>query len=242
MSCECGNDAPSLSFPCTHGRCGWSADEVSKGTVLHLQFKSQHELCEAMMRVQEFYESPYNQIRNQYFKRETFEVLYALDHGGEFSYHADWHGFNVPGNIVRQFFETFNAEHDLTPAERKIQNIINAIDPHFYLIATYEDANDTDDDAVLHELCHAMWYLDPEYRARAFKEVSYFWHLYPKAARLLRDHLKSQGYSDSVMDDEFNAYLATTPLDWWQEHLSNILARALYRCGEPFRQLAGVKC
>lgn len=229
---------PYFSHPPSYGR----VSNNRPGTILHLQFKSQRELCEAFMRMQEFYESPYSQIRNSYFKRETFEVLYALDHCGVFSYFDDWHGFNIPGNAIRRFFDVFHAHGDpLTDGERRIERLINQIDPHFYIIGTHVDATDTDD-AVTHELCHAAWYLDDTYNARARVLVEQFWYRHTRAAKALYRHLRDQGYDDSVMDDEFNAYLSTTPLDWWQDHVGNILARALYEFGEPFRQLAGIKC
>src|ERR1035438_5938399 len=72
------------------------------GGIVHLKFKTQNKLARAFIRLQEFYESPYPTIRRKYFTVDQFAKLYTKTFG-EFSYYTDWHGFNLPGNIVQQF-------------------------------------------------------------------------------------------------------------------------------------------
>ena len=67
-------------------------------------FPNQYELASTFIRLQEFYESPYKEIKGQYFTLEKYMDRYAKDQeDNKFTYFEDWNGFNVPGNIVLKF-------------------------------------------------------------------------------------------------------------------------------------------
>src|ERR1035437_7313657 len=122
--------------------------------VVHLRFETQDEVCRAFVRMQECYESPYDDIRGHYFSHDKFIARYAETHGYPFSYYSDWHGFNLPDKAVWEFAKLF--ANDITNEEF---DIIAAMKLHAgkYLIATHQDLD------IDHELAHALFYLDLDY-------------------------------------------------------------------------------
>src|SRR5206468_3707182 len=110
------------------------------------------------------YESPYKEIRGKHFTLEQFMDRYARARGN-FTYTTDWSGFNVPGHIVDNFFVEF-----LGDLLEKEQTLFECLKPHgcdnqfvcgavrYYVIALY------DDDCLDHELAHAFYYLNDDYR------------------------------------------------------------------------------
>ena len=198
--------------------------------VVHIRADNQQELCRMFVRPQEFYESPYPEIRGHHFTLAQFEPRYAADHGGVFDY--DWHGFNIPGNVLLEFFSIFS--HDLSPGENFIEFSTRGMDP-FYLIGSHD--GDDAEDALDHELVHATYYLNSWYKANADRVVANFRRTPDCIA--LEGHLKSWGYGNTTLTDELNAYMATTDEAWWAKELEDpALAARLYAAGAPFRALA----
>lgn len=198
--------------------------------VVHIRADNQQELCRLFMRPQEFYESPYPEIRGHYFTLAQFEPRYAADHGGVFDY--DWHGFNIPGHVFRDFLVIF--ARDLSPGEQALDFFTRGLDP-FYLIGSHE--GDAEEDALEHELVHATYYLNSWYKANADKLVEKFRGT-PECAPLTT-YLRNKGYADVTLIDELNAYMATTDEEWWAKELEDpALAARLYAAGAPFRALA----
>jgi hypothetical protein len=169
--------------------------------VLLLEFSTRKELTTTMFRVQEFYESNNNKIRNKVFTIEDF-IEEFTDSEGNLNYFSFWEGFNVPGHIVNSFFKKFN----LTKKEKILKEIVEKHldrDKDYYVIAT--DGIDTS--TLKHELAHALYYLNPEYRQKANEIVKTI----PKTEhRKLINNLKRLQYSESVHKDESQAYLATS--------------------------------
>lgn len=166
--------------------------------VIFLQFENQYETCSTFMRLQEFYESPIKGIRGQVFSLEKFMDLYAKTQGN-FTYTTDWGGFNVPGHIVDRFFEMY--EGDLLEKEITLRDAIQAPEGPYYVIAMYGY------DALEHELAHALFYLNPEYRKYVKKMVKAL----PKSThKTIETWLLNKGYSKPQVIDEINAYLATS--------------------------------
>jgi hypothetical protein len=204
---------------------------MSKIGVVHIQADTQRDLCSMFVRPQEFYESPYPDIRGHYFTLDQFKKRYSPDHGG-FTYLEDWRGFNIPGNVIKDFFKTFD---DLTNEECFIQYKTKGY-KKFYLIGTFKE-DENEEDVLAHELCHASYYLDKKYFKRVNELVNDFRK--KKIAINLEASLKNWGYSDNVLTDELNAYMATTNEKWWDERLGDKkLTKKLIKEGEPFRKLA----
>lgn len=204
-----------------------------RGPIIHLEFSTPEEIRGTMVRVQEFYESPLPGIRNSVFTHAEYAAANMKANGGRYLY--DWDGFNIPGNVVRDFFARFEP---LSANERAIKE--HAIPPQgdFYLIATH--AEDADKDTYAHEICHAFFYLSDNYRVGMTKLVEKFIADNPDTSLCLRTWLLERGYDESVLVDEMQAYLATTPRDWWTEKeqgLSPEMAMSLWQCGQLFRAM-----
>lgn len=178
---------------------------------IHLHFETQYEVTSTMMRLQEFYESPYENIRSKKFPVEEYMDTYAKEMGN-FTYNVDWTGFNIPGNTVDEFFETFG---DLLEKEKHLQKIITTAkkkakitDDHFYLIASYADKIEGKD-VLKHELAHAMYYLDTKYSGEMDDTIM---DIPEDELGLLFKGLISQGYTKEVVLDEIQAYFSTSDM------------------------------
>lgn len=207
--------------------------------VVHIRCTDQLSLCKMFVRLQEFYESPLDGIRGHYFTLDYFKQRYLAEgvtrskkRSKDFWSQYDWHGFNVPGDVVRNFFDIFKGS--LTEDELLIRDSVAGF-AKFYLIGSHE--GDASEDAHDHELVHATWYLDPGYNRRANQLVHEFRDT-PTGRRLVAV-LKLWGYSDAVMNDEINAYMATTDEAWWEKETKDpVLAAQLWEEGYDFRALA----
>lgn len=204
-----------------------------------LGFPTQRELCESFVRVQEFYESPLLDIRGHYFTLEQFKTRYVPKHPdkatpGEFTYFADWHGFNVPGHIVEQFAGKF--AHDMTTFEDMLVGLVRAQKGKAYVIGWHEDSGDRDN-ALAHELVHARWYLSPKWRENAEALVDQFTANNPVLAGTWAHLLMEWGYSPEVLKDETQAYFATTDRAWWVSEVGESLGMELWQAALPLRNL-----
>jgi len=164
-------------------------------------FPNQYELASTFIRLQEFYESPYKQIRGKYFTLEQFMDLYAKDQkGNKFTYFEDWNGFNVPGHIVDDFHDQF--ESDFTDKEIKLFEELDDQVDDFYIIGVVNKGKDTLD----HEIAHGLYYLNDKYK----KDMSELITKMPIPLRSRAEkYLKSIGYCKAVMKDELQAYFGT---------------------------------
>lgn len=178
--------------------------------VFHVKAESQYELTSTFMRLQEFYESPYKEIRGHFFTHEKFMDVSAhnKDRSAQdeiiFSYMEDWAGFNVPGNCFQRWCKLF--EHDFWEKEKKLVELVNKArgkSKRFYVIGTYEDTT------IDHELSHAWFYLDRRYRTKMLAITN---TLSDKAKKRLHDYIIADGYRRGVVEDETVAYLSTNTM------------------------------
>src|SRR6266566_3113796 len=209
--------------------------------IYHFQAKNQYELTSTFIRLQEFYESPYKQIRGKYFELDDFFDIYAKKFG-DMTYFTDWHGFNVPGHVVNEFIENF--EYNFRKKEELFANTFcdgNAFreKDKYYVIGTWKD------DAIDHELCHAWYYLDPEFKKHANACVKVLKEKYRQQYDKVVNWLFKEGYSKKVINDEVMAYMATSPPEYMDERFGG----KGYQCGNEsvynysgsFRMAFGIK-
>lgn len=170
--------------------------------VVHLIFENQYEETSSFVRIQEFYESPYKEIRGKYFTLDTFMDVYSRNRPKkEFTYFTDWSGFNIPGHVILQFMEKFEGKY--RPKEEQIikklpkKNLIRG--EKFYLIGTHEGQKED----IIHELAHALFYLNREYRNEVLKIVGF---LREKEFNSWEKWLTKKGYCKEVWSDEIQAY------------------------------------
>ena len=180
--------------------------------IFHIVAPNQHILGMMFMRFQEHYESSSSKLRDKYFTWEEAMNFFALkcpDAVGHFHYIEEVRGYNVPGNHIQQVGLGFR---DLTKAESKLIELLqkegfNMLgDEPSYVIASYQPSTTEEKigDATWHELCHALFYCNEDYR----KVVKRIVRKYERAGHLKGIHkiLKEQGYSPVVYLDEVHAY------------------------------------
>jgi hypothetical protein len=180
-----------------------------------LKFKTQYDLCMSFIRMQEFYES--QKFKGKYFTLEEYMDYWSKKFGkGSFTYTSVWNGFNLPGKIIWNWYEKFasidlrDKEHnlicyieDLLISEYKGHDAI--CKDHYddiYVIGVYGHNSSL---AIQHELAHAMYYLNEEYRKnckKLLKQLSS--DIYEECEKWLLD----KGYCKSVIKDELQAYFS----------------------------------
>lgn len=163
------------------------------------------------LRVQEFYESP-----NRRFKGKTFDVAdylewyssskYAGKKNDVQSYIYDWTGFNIPYDVAKRCYTMLKSRPDLmTPYDLYFYDILKFIEENkhpgkAYIIGTDKFRSRT----TVHELHHALYYLDKDYR----DDVHQFFRKIPtKTLKELQKVLIGVGYEKHVLYDELMTYL-----------------------------------
>lgn len=121
-----------------------------------VEFEEQKDLSYAMMRFQEYYESP--KFRGKVFKRKEFEHWYKTTYDKD--YYKEWEGFNFPGQIL---FEVIYGFSPLEDCEKAVVDALLTFDDVIssYIIGTCKDNNVFD-----HELAHAIYFSSVSYREK----------------------------------------------------------------------------
>lgn len=203
--------AAALAFP-----AGSPLSDVTVGeplpNVFHLDFRDKAKLASTFMRFQEHYESP--KYRGKVFSREEFLAWYATTEKGKKSGYFDWDGFNVPAAAFERFYK---GDFDpLTAEEKALLELLKGREG-FYVIGTSKAGT------LRHELAHALYHVEPRYRAKATRLLSGV-DLGPVRAMLER-----LGYHRDVWDDEAQAWLGDDEADLTGEGLDPKPYRALRR-------------
>ena len=83
--------------------------------------KNQYDRSSLFCRYQEFYESPYPQIRGKFFTLEQYMKLYIdTNKKPHFTYPSDWTGYNIPSKVLLEAKNTFGlprTQYDYTMYE-----------------------------------------------------------------------------------------------------------------------------
>ena len=180
--------------------------------ILLFEGYNQKELALTFFRIQEFYESPLNGLKRQSFS--VFDFLYqSMDVDGNIDYFSFWSGFNFPGHVVKDWWNTHS---DWTPFEQRLIRDIRLnvdTDEPFYVIGSLEKDTETID----HEVAHALWFIDRDYQ----KEMSdlnqelIMFH-YDNWIEMEK-HLLGIGYCDQVISDEIQAYMIESKESFLEE-------------------------
>ena len=162
-----------------------------------------YDLCMTFCRVQEFYESPFKEIRGHKFSFFEYMKLYSKRNGC-FTYTQDWGGFNVPGPIVDKLFKL--GIDDMNVYDTIIKSIHDNIikkqgNSHYYLIGS-----NTNKRTIEHELCHAFYFLDGKYKEDINAILK---KLIKSGYKKMIGSLIDIGYCKDVLPDELQAYLIT---------------------------------
>jgi len=165
-----------------------------------VDFDTQHELAATFVRFQEHYESP--QFKDKVFTLGQYEAWYKTTRShGEFSYYSDWNGFNVPSYAFKAF--TDQLFNPLTELESNllITMVFGGVDfdEDFYLVGTHGG----EIDVLEHEICHALYYVNDEYRNKMNDLMSQY------DLSDLHTVLINMGYHKDLCEDEAHAYICT---------------------------------
>ena len=171
-----------------------------------------YDLAMTFCRIQEFYESPYKEIRGKIFTITEFQRIYTMRRGSDsFTYPADWAGFNVPSNIIFDLYYEHNIldlnEYDaiFNKILDKINTVASSDENKYYLIGSQKGNQTTID----HEVAHAFYYLYPAYKKEANKIIK---QLPKRLEKKITDWLLEIGYNKEVFKDEIQAYLSADNL------------------------------
>ena len=172
--------------------------------VVHINYDSQYFLASSFMRIQEFYESPFENIRGKAFT--LFDYMDTeVRNNGKFNYFDKWSGFNFPDYILKQFLKTQKVLYFNQEALKfvYIKSLVEWDKP-FYVIGTYGKDSKVYD----HELAHAFYYLSAEYK---FQMDMLIGDIPPKKHKRILKNLSETGYTEKVFKDEIQAYISTSP-------------------------------
>lgn len=159
-------------------------------------------------RYQEFYESPFKEIRGNFFTLEEFMKLYIKKNKKDsFTYTKDWAGYNIPSNILYSAMDIFGNSKNMY--DNIMREIVYYCEKQtngksFYLIGVDKLKSTT----MSHEIAHGLYYTNNEYKISVDTLISEI----PKNEY---NHIKKElikiGYTNDkkIIDDEIQAFLST---------------------------------
>ena len=158
------------------------------------------------LRCQEFYESPNDEFRGKDFSIWDFIEWYSRDHNDKFTYAYDWCGFNIPFETMVSCIE--GCKWLESPYDTQMEIILSEIDNmRDKTLKSYVIGVDTTNSSTYtHELCHGLYYINDEYKQIADELTQSLNRTdYNGFKKILLD----MGYTDSVIDDEIQAFIMT---------------------------------
>ncbi len=164
-------------------------------------------------RYQEFYESPFKDIKGKSFDLMSYMKIYKNHKKTNvFTYPDDWMGYNIPSFSLKacmeNVFETqqkicgINSyDHIMKDIVEIIHNHLNSSEAPFYLLGV----NDLDSSIMEHEIAHGIFYTNKEYQEKTIE-------IYNNLPNIIKDEMRSIllkiGYCDDVIIDEIQAYMS----------------------------------
>lgn len=171
--------------------------------IVAVQVKDDYDRTMLFCKAQEFYESPCKLFKGKKFSIWDYFRWYSKKFGdGCFSYTKDFVGFNMPLIVAKKCYEINDIE---TPYDEILNSIVERYfvnGKRKYLIGV-ESLNSS---TFEHEMCHAMYYVDEEYRKKADELTA---SLSDSVKKKMKKNLSNMGYNSSVFKDEVQAYMAT---------------------------------
>ena len=172
---------------------------------LLLEFNTQKDLALAFCRVEEYYEGN-PKVNRKYLTMEQFIDAF-MEPNGKLDYFHFWSGFNIPGNVYMEWANKNCADRtkwELALAEAICRNL--DLSKPFYVIGGKKG----DMEVIDHEIAHALYYMNPDYKTEMVKLTSDLSKELPKEYKKMVTGLKKMGYGENVIRDEIQAYLSTS--------------------------------
>jgi hypothetical protein len=177
-----------------------------------VSIKDQYQRTMLFCRYQEFYESPYKEIRGKFFTWEKFMMVYKNKMGkNHFTYPYDWSGFNIPSKIIEKGLTQFNK--DKGPYDEIMNDIYYHCENYplksekprtkWYLIGYGNDVS-----TLNHEVAHGLYYTNKKYKSEMDLLIL---NIKKKHYNQMKKVLVGMGYVDDkkIIDDEIQAYIST---------------------------------
>lgn len=179
--------------------------------------KNNYDRAMLFCRYQEFYESPFNEIKGKFFTLEDFMKIYTTKNKKEiFTYPVDWHGYNIPSYVLYDAFDVFGQNRNIY--DEIMRDIVYFCEKKskkkpFYLIGT----DKTNSITTRHEVAHGLYYTNNNYRDRV---AGLLIKIPPKEYKSLKRKLMKMGYCDDpvIIEDEMHAFLSTEPYSFFESN------------------------
>jgi phosphoribosyl-ATP pyrophosphohydrolase len=172
-----------------------------KPNVFAVIVKDKYDRAMLFCRAQEYYESPSPKFRGKNFSIWEYMKWYHEQNHWGFSYGADWSGFNIPLQTVRDCYNKLTKPE--SPYDKGMDEILNKLKSESkdsYIIG----AKDTEGETFKHEVCHALYHTNKNYK----KQMDNLTKGLPKRYyNVFASNLVKMGYATKVVDDEIQAYL-----------------------------------
>lgn len=185
-----------------------------KPKIFGVSVKDRYQRAMLFCRYQEFYESPYKEIRGKEFSWEHFMHLYTKKTKQElFTYPKDWSGFNIPSKVIEKAITTFSfktwGRYDeiMSHIWHYCENYPLKFEKprtKWYLIGY----GGNDIATLKHEVAHGFYYTNRNYKSEMDHLISKIGKAnYNKIKNVLID----MGYvgDKKIIDDEIQAYMST---------------------------------
>jgi hypothetical protein len=173
-------------------------------------FDNQKDLAMTFCRVQEYYESDKEELKDNAVTFEEFiDIMMAKD--GTFDYCNVWAGFNFPGEVYKKWKSELHLSGDrFTYREGLLDEALYNNDildkKRFYVIGALKKDKVT----INHELSHALYTLNSDYANEMNGLVADFIDNCSSEHKKTVKFLKESLYADDVIIDEIQAYLSTS--------------------------------
>jgi hypothetical protein len=181
--------------------------------IFAVSIKDNYQRTMLFCRYQEFYESPFEDIRGKFFTWEKYMMIYKNKWKKKtFTYPEDWSGFNIPSNIVEKGMTVFSK--DKGPYDEIMSDIWYHCENYplrfekprtkWYLIGADSFKSST----MNHEIAHGLYYTNNNYKKYCDYLIS---EIKPSHYEKLRKKLVKMGYNDDkkIIDDEIQAFMST---------------------------------
>jgi hypothetical protein len=187
--------------------------KMIKPFIYCVEIEDDYDRAMLFCRYQEFYESPYKNIRGKYFSWEEFMRTYTKERGLEsFTYPYDWSGYNIPSNVLEKGIDTFYKQSEYDKIMNDIffycsidsQNKNKGTRHKWYLIG----ADFAESQTMKHEIAHGLYFTNKKYKKSMDALIS---EMKKSDFNFTKKALVKMGYADDnkIISDEIQAFIST---------------------------------
>ena len=152
-------------------------------------------MCNVWMRIEEHFSNV--DLKNKIITQKDIIHWWEKFSKGHINYMHYWDGFNFPSKDVDSFLKTYKKEK-LLIQEQKALKILKKI----YPTSPYYVITGVNNETLIHEFHHALFYLDKKYRRGITKIIKKY------NVKEIEIKLASEmAYPKDIMIDEVSAYL-----------------------------------